>query len=136
MCHYDREKKVMMLKHHGIWWIILLLYTHLVHTSMSILNCPFLTLTNSSKPVSYSRFISMYGEREREREREVLIRMLYQVTFVIVEMVYRWKYWLLDWMAHTTCSAGHYGANSDYSPHPIGLPHFIETTHNQSKLGH
>ena len=25
---------------HGIWWIILLMYTHLLHTSMSILNCP------------------------------------------------------------------------------------------------
>ena len=27
---------------HGLWWIVLLMYTHVVHTSMSILNCPIL----------------------------------------------------------------------------------------------
>eukprot|EP00731_Ephydatia_muelleri_P010295 Em0005g881a len=27
-------------KWHGLWWIAVLIYTHVVHTSMSILNCP------------------------------------------------------------------------------------------------
>ena len=51
-CNGHRERKIMMLKHYGIWWIVLLLYTHLVHTSMSILNCPSLTMAGS---VSYNK---------------------------------------------------------------------------------
>ena len=27
---------------YGLWWIVLFMYTHVVHTSMSILNCPIL----------------------------------------------------------------------------------------------
>ena len=27
---------------HGLWWMVLLLYTHVLHTSVSILNCPAL----------------------------------------------------------------------------------------------
>ena len=27
---------------YGLWWIVVLMYTHVVHTSMSILNCPIL----------------------------------------------------------------------------------------------
>lgn len=30
------------LKWDGLWWIVLLMYTHVIHTSMSILNCPIL----------------------------------------------------------------------------------------------
>ena len=26
----------------GVWWIVLFMYTHVVHTSISILNCPIL----------------------------------------------------------------------------------------------
>jgi hypothetical protein len=52
-CCGHREKKMMMLKHHGIWWIVLLLYAHLIHTSISILNCPSLTMANRS--VSYNK---------------------------------------------------------------------------------
>ena len=40
----------MTLEHHGIWWIILLLYAHIIHTSVSILECPLLPM--SSFPVS------------------------------------------------------------------------------------
>ena len=35
---------------HGLWWILLLMYTHTVHTSMSILNCP--RLPNENKEFS------------------------------------------------------------------------------------
>ena len=28
------------LRAHGVWWIIVFLYSQVVHTSMSILNCP------------------------------------------------------------------------------------------------
>ena len=28
------------LEHHGLWWVVLLLYSHTVYTSMTILNCP------------------------------------------------------------------------------------------------
>ena len=47
-----RQRKWMMLDHHGIWSIILLLYTHLVVTSTSILQCPSIPYDNSSTPVS------------------------------------------------------------------------------------
>ena len=29
-----------VLTWHGLWWIVLLMYNHVLHTSMSILNCP------------------------------------------------------------------------------------------------
>lgn len=28
------------MKWYGIWWVILLQYTHIVYTSMAVLNCP------------------------------------------------------------------------------------------------
>ena len=31
-----------LVKWYGIWWIILLQYTHVVYTCMSVLHCPFL----------------------------------------------------------------------------------------------
>ena len=37
-----RYLKKHALSWHGLWWIVLLLYTHVLHTSMSILNCPIL----------------------------------------------------------------------------------------------
>ena len=33
------------LNHHGVWWVILLLYSHVVYTSMTVLNCPSITDT-------------------------------------------------------------------------------------------
>ena len=30
------------MKWYGIWWVILLQYTHVVYTSMAVLNCPTL----------------------------------------------------------------------------------------------
>ena len=38
---------------YGLWWVILLQYTHVVHTAMSILSCPSLPDSESVvKPVS------------------------------------------------------------------------------------
>ena len=37
---------------YGLWWVVLLQYTHVVHTSMSILNCPTLPNKEGMKPVS------------------------------------------------------------------------------------
>jgi hypothetical protein len=37
-----RYLKKHALSWHGLWWIVLLMYTHVLHTSMSILNCPIL----------------------------------------------------------------------------------------------
>lgn len=34
------RKKWKLLRKHSFWWMIILLYSHVVHTSMSILNCP------------------------------------------------------------------------------------------------
>ena len=39
-CRYIYKKSLDLW--HGLWWIVLLMYTHVVHTSMSILNCPIL----------------------------------------------------------------------------------------------
>ena len=37
----------------SLWWIVLLMYTHVIHTSMSILNCPILPgRTGDYVPVS------------------------------------------------------------------------------------
>ena len=48
-----RRLKKHALPWHGLWWIVLLLYTHILHTSMSILNCPILPGRDDSHvPVS------------------------------------------------------------------------------------
>ena len=39
---YFRKFRLRLLRHHGLWWILLLLYSHVVHTSISILDCPML----------------------------------------------------------------------------------------------
>ena len=52
-CTLIRRKRIILLRHYGIWWIVLLLYTQLVHTSLSILECPF--LSNYELPVSRER---------------------------------------------------------------------------------
>ena len=39
-------RKVLVLKpleYHGVWWVVLLLYSHVVYTSMTIFNCPSIT---------------------------------------------------------------------------------------------
>lgn len=38
----NRRSRLKVLDHYGLWWIVLLLYTHVVHTSLSILNCPYI----------------------------------------------------------------------------------------------
>lgn len=38
---------------HGVWWLILLLYTPVLHTSMSVLNCPIIPFGNTSVPRWY-----------------------------------------------------------------------------------
>jgi len=40
--------KVKRSKHHGVWWIALLLYSHVVYTSMTLLNCPSITDTDGA----------------------------------------------------------------------------------------
>ena len=46
-------KKWKSLRKHGYWWMILLLYSHVLHTSMSILNCPMIPdSTGNIAPVS------------------------------------------------------------------------------------
>ncbi len=45
------------LKYHGVWVIVLLIYTHTVHTAMSFLNCPAITDTSGDTlSVSASEF--------------------------------------------------------------------------------
>ena len=41
------------LKHHGVWTIVLLIYTHTVHTCMSVLNCPKI-IDNNGRSISVS----------------------------------------------------------------------------------
>jgi hypothetical protein len=43
---YRKVLKKKPLKHHGVWLVVLLSYSHLVYTSMTILNCPSITDTN------------------------------------------------------------------------------------------
>ncbi len=38
-----RRYKFVPVPWHGLWWLVLLLYTPVVHTSMSLLNCPMIT---------------------------------------------------------------------------------------------
>ena len=45
---------------HGLWWIILLMYSHVLHTSMSILNCPILPETDSSDASVSSQTYYLY----------------------------------------------------------------------------
>ena len=53
-----RYLKKHALSWHGLWWIVLLLYTHVLHTSMSILNCPILPGRDGSHvSVSYSSYV-------------------------------------------------------------------------------
>ena len=53
---FPRQKRSPYAPWHGLWWIVVLMYTHVVHTSMSILNCPRLpgsdgNTTNVSHPI-------------------------------------------------------------------------------------
>ena len=50
-----RKCRWRLIQHHGLWWILLLLYSHLVHTSMSILDCPMLRDPSDQtvRPVSF-----------------------------------------------------------------------------------
>lgn len=46
---YNRRWRGMKpLRAHGAWWIIILLYSQVAHTSMSILNCPRVRGSNQS----------------------------------------------------------------------------------------
>ena len=49
-----RKCRLRLIHHHWLWWILLLLYSHLVHTSMSILDCPMLRDSSDQtvRPVS------------------------------------------------------------------------------------
>ena len=41
-CFFFCRKCLKKHRRHGLWWIILLQYPHIVYTAMSILNCPLL----------------------------------------------------------------------------------------------
>ena len=36
------QKRWRSVQHYGLWWIVLLLYSHVVHSCLSVLNCPSL----------------------------------------------------------------------------------------------
>ncbi len=42
LVHHRYRSKLLSFPWHGLWWVVLLQYTHVVHTSMSILNCPMI----------------------------------------------------------------------------------------------
>ena len=54
-----RKCRWRLIQHHGLWWILLLLYSHLVHTSMSILDCPMLR-DPSDQTVRPVRFLQVH----------------------------------------------------------------------------
>ena len=50
---YRRYLKRKPLQHHGLWLVGLAAYSHLVHTSMTVLNCPSIISANGDlTPVS------------------------------------------------------------------------------------
>ena len=56
-----RIKSWKVLKYHGLWQVILLSYTHIVYTSMTILNCPsIITDINDEQTTSVSIIIVYY----------------------------------------------------------------------------
>ena len=51
------------LQHHGLWWAGLLLYTTLLHTSMSVLDCPSVPEADGSSTIvrnSYSHGLASF----------------------------------------------------------------------------
>ena len=124
---YNRIKKLLVVKHHGIWWIILMVYAHMVHTSMSILECPF--FPDHKFPVSYHESGCSYSYNHSYSS---LSCSQYSVRSVIyAEMVCEWKYWLFHRMACATCTAGSCCVSSSCHACPIGLPYFNGTTFSQ-----
>ena len=65
IAHCFRKCRWRLIQHHGLWWILLLLYSHLVHTSVSILDCPMLRDPSDQivRPVSFcmhNQFLTLF----------------------------------------------------------------------------
>ena len=37
-----RRRRIRVLDHFGLWWIVLFLYSPVVHTSVTVLHCPYI----------------------------------------------------------------------------------------------
>ena len=53
-CTKKLKMRIKSLKMHGVWWLVVLIYTHVVYASMTILNCPLISDTHgtTTSPVS------------------------------------------------------------------------------------
>lgn len=56
------KSKRKALNNHGVWWVLLFIYTHVVYSSLTVLNCPSITDSNGA--------ISPVGNSGREGRRE------------------------------------------------------------------
>ena len=66
---------------HGLWWIILLMYSHVLHTSMSILNCPILPETDSSDASVSSQNYYLLLSTSLAIDLEVVCKWKHQVLW-------------------------------------------------------
>ena len=94
------------LNHHGVWWVLLLLYSHVVYTSMTVLNCPSITDTDGATS----------AVREGGREKTILND--YTVTLSPSAVVCEWRGEVFHWWPHSSGPTGHSSAAGSCSPHP------------------
>ena len=56
---------------HGMWWVTLLMYTHVVYSALTVLNCPTITDTHgASSFVRRGQLGREEGKEGRERRKE------------------------------------------------------------------
>lgn len=57
------KSKRKALNTHGVWWVLLLTYSHAVYASLTVLNCPFITDSNgATSPVKMGKGQSREGK--------------------------------------------------------------------------
>lgn len=90
----------------GLWWVILLQYSHLVHTSLTILNCPQLPNLED-------------GTLSHVRPLIVTVSPL--TCYTHPALVCEWKCGVFQWWPHLTGCPGNCGADVLHTPHPAGF---------------
>jgi len=87
-------KHMKSLQNHGLWWIVLLLYSPTVHTSMSILQC-----TRVKSQNGFTKSVGYYVHN-------FLSCGLYPNLSIV--LVHKWRDRMLHWSTHTPCTSGHF----------------------------
>jgi hypothetical protein len=85
---------------HGLWWIILLMYSHVLHTSMSILNCPILPETDSSDASRWyvSGNIKCFGSEHAALGLLAIVILSLSVAVIPLSLVYNMGWLKRPWI--------------------------------------